>query len=374
MSTATDTVNTTEVTLPRPLAAPRSVLSPLFGLFLVAQTQNIFSSKSSQEVENMANVPEATMEDADSSDMFENEAPDTTPDTINTVQPTSDGSETADSVGRSNTQSQPPQKYIFQSGASAIAHPNKQDKGGEDAYFICPSAFGVADGVGGWNEIGIDPSLYSRKLMEGAQLSVMNEPPQTPPVVTLRNAYDHVTYHNIIGSTTACIVKLEGDNLRAANLGDSGFLIVRNGQVIYRTKEQQFSFNFPYQIGTNSDCLPESHAEDITLQIQPNDIVVAGSDGLFDNLYDQEIVEILRNCTDDAQEAAEKIAHMACKMSREWTRLSPFAKQAHNHGLIFVYGGKVDDITVVVGIAGDVYVLAYSFGSQMKRTEVGSFI
>lgn len=219
-------------------------------------------------------------------------------------------------------------------------------------------------GVGGWNEIGIDPSLYSRKLMEGAQLSIMNEPPQTPPVTTLRNAYDHVTYHNVIGSTTACIIKLEGDNLRAANLGDSGFLVVRDHQVVYRTKEQQFSFNFPFQIGTNSDCLPESHAEDITFQIQPNDIVVAGellqrcratlttagSDGLFDNLYDQEIVDILEGCADNAQEAAEKISHMACKMSREWTRLSPFAKQAHNHGLIFVYGGKVDDITVVVGI------------------------
>ena len=36
---------------------------------------------------------------------------------------------------------------------------------GEDAYFVSSygqGAFGVADGVGGWNTEGVDPSRYSR--------------------------------------------------------------------------------------------------------------------------------------------------------------------------------------------------------------------
>lgn len=33
-----------------------------------------------------------------------------------------------------------------------------------------------------------------------------------------------------------------------ANIGDSGFLIVRNGQVVHRSEEQQHYFNTPYQL------------------------------------------------------------------------------------------------------------------------------
>jgi len=38
-------------------------------------------------------------------------------------------------------------------------------KGGEDAFFVSDTlwgAIGVADGVGGWNEDGVDPALFSR--------------------------------------------------------------------------------------------------------------------------------------------------------------------------------------------------------------------
>ena len=46
-----------------------------------------------------------------------------------------------------------------------LPHPDKTDTGGEDAFFVSShgrGAFGVADGVGGWNLEGVDPSRYSR--------------------------------------------------------------------------------------------------------------------------------------------------------------------------------------------------------------------
>ena len=64
-----------------------------------------------------------------------------------------------------------------------IPHPDKVDKGGEDAFFVTPGgtesgqadgdepwlgAFGVADGVGGWGDDGIDPGEYANTLMEVA--------------------------------------------------------------------------------------------------------------------------------------------------------------------------------------------------------------
>ena len=54
----------------------------------------------------------------------------------------------------------------------AIPLPGKKNIKGEDAYFCAPKYYivlnnrilVVADGVGGWNESGIDPSKYSNSL------------------------------------------------------------------------------------------------------------------------------------------------------------------------------------------------------------------
>lgn len=56
----------------------------------------------------------------------------------------------------------------FDCAVCVIPHPSKADKGGEDAFFTHPFAIGVSDGVGGWNDAGIDPSLYSRALVAGS--------------------------------------------------------------------------------------------------------------------------------------------------------------------------------------------------------------
>ena len=49
-----------------------------------------------------------------------------------------------------------------------IPHPEKAHRGGEDAYFISlpqTSAVGVADGVGGWANQGINPKDFADDLM-----------------------------------------------------------------------------------------------------------------------------------------------------------------------------------------------------------------
>lgn len=74
-----------------------------------------------------------------------------------------------------------------------IPHPAKEQRGGEDAFFIATGgvAVGVADGVGGWAEVGVDPGLYSRELMRRAEqatgvVSMGESPPWAllPPRMT----------------------------------------------------------------------------------------------------------------------------------------------------------------------------------------------
>jgi len=106
--------------------------------------------------------------------------------------------------------------WAYQASVASIPHPSKKYKGGEDAYFISHHVYGIADGVGGWERHGIDPSLYSNKLMHEASLAAQE---LDDPASILQKAYDES--HTVIGSSTACILTVKESKLCAANLGDS---------------------------------------------------------------------------------------------------------------------------------------------------------
>lgn len=44
--------------------------------------------------------------------------------------------------------------------------------------------------------------------------------------------------------------------VRAANVGDSCFMVVRRGRVLFRSPAQQHEFNFPYQLGGEGSDRP----------------------------------------------------------------------------------------------------------------------
>jgi protein phosphatase PTC7 len=120
---------------------------------------------------------------------------------------------------------------------------------------------------------------------------------------------------------------------------------------IHRSKEQQHSFNFPFQVGTGGD--DPASAERQIHDVKHNDIVVIGSDGLWDNLFDVKVIELIRpfiRDTDviaDPELVAEVIALEAEKYSNQAKYISPFARHAREN--FYEYnGGKPDDITVIV--------------------------
>lgn len=81
--------------------------------------------------------------------------------------------------------------------------------------------------------------------------------------------------------------------------------------------------------------------------------MVVGTDGLFDNLFDVRIIELIRpfiRGRDDVLDpglVAEIIAREAEKYSRSPGYVSPFAKSAREQFYDYV-GGKPDDITVAL--------------------------
>ncbi|PIA18922.1 protein serine/threonine phosphatase 2C [Coemansia reversa NRRL 1564] len=177
---------------------------------------------------------------------------------------------------------------------------------GEDAFFHRGDAMGIADGVGGWAGVkDADPSLFARRLMHNVSRETQRYEDiddelfsyyfEAAPLDVLRRAYeitlDEMEAHAKRGSSTACVVILRGDELRVANLGDCGLTVVRQGDMVYRTEEQQHSFNYPYQLGTEQHSDMPSDAQVFRLKIQKGDIIIVGSDGVFDNLFDEDILE-----------------------------------------------------------------------------------
>ncbi|KAI9008464.1 phosphatase 2C-like domain-containing protein [Phycomyces nitens] len=234
---------------------------------------------------------------------------------------------------------------------------------GDDAYFKRHDALGVADGVGGWrNRKGANPALYSRKIMHYCQLEIgraRNIQPfgtdeQISPVDVMSKAYQLTTQdtitEGIVGSTTACIVLLCQNELRVANIGDCGVSVIRRDNFIFRSEEQQHSFNFPYQLGTSS-CDTPADAQQFSVKVEEGDIIILGSDGLFDNLYDEEILEeILKTLHADPQAISDALAMRAKQVSEDLDNpTSPFQVRAMHEGLYY-QGGKADDITVLVAV------------------------
>lgn len=236
------------------------------------------------------------------------------------------------------------------SGSCYLPHPDKEETGGEDAHFICvdEQAIGVADGVGGWAELDIDSGQYSRELMANSVNAIKEEPRgSVDPARVLEKAHSQT---KAMGSSTACIIALTDQGLRAINLGDSGFMVVRDGCSIFRSNPQQHGFNFTYQLenGSNGD-LPSS-GEVSTVAVEPGDVVIAGTDGLFDNLYPNEITAVVVHAMRAGlgpQVTAQKLAALARQRAQDKDRQTPFSTAAQDAGYRY-YGGKLDDTTVVV--------------------------
>ncbi|KAF9344029.1 Protein phosphatase PTC7 [Mortierella sp. AD094] len=277
---------------------------------------------------------------------------------------------------------------------------------GEDAFFhvSTPSrvALGVADGVGGWSEVGVDPALFSWALMDNAEsvarltdIDVDHADPKNAQVANkipldaqsiLDGAYSELIQSGKVeaGSSTACILslcKMTG-TLRASNLGDSAYLLIRDNKCIYESPSQQHFWNCPYQLtvlppgypgaGQHVMDTPKDAAQ-TTHQLQDGDVIVLATDGFWDNVFSKEAIELVdrelgdiiqqsknrnkvangENLTPNGSDSdivgrvralSQRLTNTARRFSLDQKRVSPFSQSARH----IRSGGKIDDITVIV--------------------------
>ncbi|XP_021720978.1 probable protein phosphatase 2C 1 isoform X3 [Chenopodium quinoa] len=155
------------------------------------------------------------------------------------------------------------------------------------------------------------------------------------------------------------VAMMEGNGiLKIANVGDCGLRVIRKGQIMFSTCTQEHYFDCPYQLSSETSGQTYLDAMVSSVKLEEGDIVVMGSDGLFDNVYDREIASTVASNSDVA-EAAKALARLARDHSKDISFDSPYSSEARTKGIdvpdwkkllgMRLTGGKLDDITVVVG-------------------------
>ena len=252
---------------------------------------------------------------------------------------------------------------------------SKSFKFGDDAWFIAKQKYtdvlGVADGVGGWHEVGIDPSKFSFNLMKTCKRYVEQEfniaenaknINAKTPISILKQSYNTLLENKnnslCTGSSTACIIVFQHDTnlLHTANLGDSGFVVIRNKKIIYKSQEQQHYFNSPFQMAILPDEVEDraqldenveplgdlvndspDRATTSSFKLSEGDFIVVATDGLWDNLTEEELLKEIEGIKsfllEDLEKAANSIAQRAVELSMDPDYLSPFALAARQNGI-----------------------------------------
>ncbi|RZB50854.1 probable protein phosphatase 2C 26 isoform X2 [Glycine soja] len=244
-------------------------------------------------------------------------------------------------------------------GTCLIPHPKKVNTGGEDAFFVSNyngGVIAVADGVSGWAEEDVDPSLFPRELLANASNFVGDEEVNYDPQILIRKAHA-ATFST--GSATVIVAMLEKNGtLKIANVGDCGLRLIRNGHVVFSTSPQEHYFDCPFQLSSERVGQTYLDAAVCNVELIQGDTIVMGSDGLFDNVFDHEIVPTIVRYKDVA-EAAKALANLASSHAMDSNFDSPYSLEARSRGFepplwkkilgMKLTGGKLDDITVIVG-------------------------
>lgn len=279
-------------------------------------------------------------------------------------------------------------------------HPGKMRVGRDgrvhkdaDATLASPMMLGIADGVSQLEEYGIDASRLPHELLKACEELAMDQlapenidPSQAygGPVALLEEAYESTTS---LGSTTVLLGVLDNSTrihgklhpmVAVLTIGDCELLMLRRMQgpqsqmsAVFHTEMQRIDGHMqtPLQLARVDERVDPDFDEDIALEViergsavhcvstYEGDILVMGSDGVFDNLFLDEIVDIInmmhppsrpdgKGFAPTQPSVFSQIAEQIVQTSHAKTK--PM-QSGHLPETPIGRGGKMDDTSVVVG-------------------------
>mmetsp|Transcript_72931 Transcript_72931/g.89454 ORF Transcript_72931/g.89454 Transcript_72931/m.89454 type:complete len:325 (-) Transcript_72931:81-1055(-) len=260
---------------------------------------------------------------------------------------------------------------------------NEYGFAGEDSYFtfltkdkinnIESLYVGIFDGVGsGKKETQNESAKFSQSLTQEC-LNILSNDGNIDSKVLSINAYNNSMKYIDKGASTVLVMKLmcNGDNIKynSFNIGDCQYAIFRgNGNNEYKLNSisvpQIQAFGIPNQIGAFKSSVNISNGEYINndKDINKDDIIVIGSDGLWDNLFYNDIENIIsynmqyksntNNNTHNYIRSGD-LAHQLIKnayqnsIETKKTIITPWSQYMTDVMEMVYSGGKEDDITCI---------------------------
>jgi serine/threonine protein phosphatase PrpC len=306
---------------------------------------------------------------------------------------------TFDEVGEDGAAATANARLKFWSSGHSRQHPDKSAWTNADAFFASDTLLGIADGVSAVELEGYDPSKLPIELLLKCQelhrLKKANPIRFCAEVTTRLSAYGNLTLDEVkgswpkylmaeaflmcetLGATTALLVAIDTEQAEparavchSANVGDSQYMLLRfeagAWKVVDKSNPQVHWFNCPYQLTR----MPDTSMTDQNLYHQVSiaasghlacfegDVLVVATDGVFDNLFDEQIVGIVASACnaegepqvpplDLAQRIVDGAIHNASVHDKE-TGKTPFSQMAQTASGRTIYGGKPDDTTAAV--------------------------
>lgn len=267
-------------------------------------------------------------------------------------------------------------------------HPVKAQKGRKDADATVATHYlvGVADGVSQIEDFGIDASELPQELLKHCkQIASAKLRPDAPdgtytgPIPVVREAFERTK--PILGSTTLLLGLLDNGTrihgklhpmIGVISIGDCEMLVFRRLQgqesplsAVFQTEMQRIDGHLqtPLQLARVDARIDPHFHEAITIEViekgsavhcisaYEGDLLVMGSDGVFDNLFTDEVADIVNsvlrpNTRYPADEALlSLLARRIVEACHAKTRPGPtgFMPDAP-----IGRGGKVDDTSCVV--------------------------
>eukprot|EP00929_Paragymnodinium_shiwhaense_P019114 TRINITY_DN13136_c0_g3_i1.p1 TRINITY_DN13136_c0_g3~~TRINITY_DN13136_c0_g3_i1.p1 ORF type:complete len:443 (-),score=111.24 TRINITY_DN13136_c0_g3_i1:202-1530(-) len=275
-------------------------------------------------------------------------------------------------------------------------HPTKvlQGRTDADATLVSPMLLGVADGVSQIEDFGIDPAELPHELLSACQELALDQlmpaasegrikgdEPYLGPIPMMRKAFEAT---ESLGSTTILLSILDNSSrihgklhpmIAVLAIGDCEMLILRRCagwqlplEMVFHTEMQRIGGNSqaPLQVARVDDRVDPNFDESITIDViergsavhcmsaYEGDIVIQGSDGVFDNLFLDEIVAIANEYLPPRSgrfqpEQPEVLESIARRIVAECHKKTEQSADGRLHEAPIGKGGKIDDTCCVVG-------------------------
>jgi len=267
-------------------------------------------------------------------------------------------------------------------------HPVKANAGHRDAdaTLVSPMAVGVADGVSQIEEYGIDSSELPTELLRQCEelafdqlLPRKSHAPYHGPIPLVREAFCNT---ECMGSTTLVLALLDNSTrihgklhpmIAVISIGDCELVILRRLQgrsgpleLVFHTEMQRVDGHCqtPLQLARVDERIDAQFHDSITVEViergsavhcisaYEGDIVIVGSDGVFDNLYLDEVAAIANTVLPPSSTQRPTHSSQLTNMSKRIVEAAHQKTRATAGGFLpeapIGRGGKMDDTSCVV--------------------------